>query len=119
MLNKKGTEMSKFVKDNFHGSEYVNYLNPADGSNKFVARFKYVRGNKGSFITFLVKNFTVEEYFGRLEAGETPCGILQSKGYIQAHIKKMLKQKGYEISQAGFDRLVQDQVAARNRLATA
>jgi hypothetical protein len=58
--------MTAFIKDNFYGSEYVDYN--IDGKSKFVARFKYKRGSKGSFITFLIKNFTVEEYFGRLDA---------------------------------------------------
>mgnify|MGYP003340300401 CR=1 FL=1 len=47
---------------------------------KFVARFK--RGGRGSFLSFLCKNFTVEEYFSRLNSGENPLDILESKGYI-------------------------------------
>ena len=53
--------MTKFIKGNFYGTEYVDYTNPVDGTTKFVARFKYVRGTKASFLTFLTKNFTVEE----------------------------------------------------------
>jgi hypothetical protein len=109
--------MTKFIKDSFYGTEYVNYIMPG-GTVKFVARFKYAKGTKASFLTFLTKNFTVEEYFGRLEKGESPLPILQSKGFIQPHIKKMLKEQGYPVTQAGFEQLVQDNVAkTQQRLA--
>ena len=108
--------MTKFSKDSFSGTEYVNYT--TGGVSKFVARFKYVRGTKASFLTFLTKNFTVEEYFGRLEKGEAPLEIVGSKGFIQPHIKKMLKAQGYPVNSAGFEQLVQDNVAkTQQRLA--
>ena len=111
--------MTKFIKGNFYGTEYVDYTNPVDGTTKFVARFKYAKGSKASFLTFLTKNFTVEEYFGRLEKSESPLEILQSKGYIQPHIKKMLKAQGYPVTKAGFEQLVQDNVAKTQQLLTA
>ena len=101
--------MTKFSKDNFDGKEYVMYK--VNGALKFVARFK--RGGKGPFITFLIKNFTVEEYMGRLDADETPLAILQSKGYLQPHVKKMLKEGGYPVNIIGFDQMIKDQIAAR------
>lgn len=107
--------MTTFIKGNFYGTEYVDYTNPVDGTTKFVARFKYVRSSKASFLTFLTKNFTVEEYFGRLEKGDQPLTILQSKGYIQPHIKKMLKAQGYPVTPAGFEQLVQDNVEKHNQ----
>jgi len=97
--------MTKFIKTKFSGSEYINY------GGKFVARFK--RGGKATFLTFLVKNFTVEEYFDRLEAGETPLKILESKGYLLPHIKKLLKATGYEVSVAGFKQYIEYQVERR------
>lgn len=107
--------MTKFVKDQFHGTEYVEYFldsGPCSWDRrKFVARFK--RGGKVSFISFLIKNFTVEEYFSRLDGGEAPLKILESKGYLLPHIKKWLKEGGYEITKAGFDQMIQDQIAAR------
>ena len=109
--------MTKFSKDGFSGTEYVNYT--TGGVSKFVARFKYVRSTKASFIAFLTKNFTVEEYFGRLEKSESPLEILQSKGYIQPHIKKMLKAQGYPVTKAGFEQLVQDNVAKTQQLLAA
>mgnify|MGYP003652185520 CR=1 FL=1 len=95
--------MTAFIKTEFSGSEYINY------GGKFVARFK--RGGKASFLSFLTKNFSVEEYFGRLDAGESPLKILESKGYLLPHIKKYLKQNGYEVSKVGFDKYIQEQVA--------
>jgi len=107
----KGQQMTTFIKGNFYGTEYVDYTNPVDGTTKFVARFKYAKSSKASFLTFLTKNFTVEEYFSRLEKGEAPLDIVGSKGFIQPHIKKMLKEKGYPVTKAGFEQLVQDNVA--------
>jgi len=110
--------MTKFIKDNFYGTEYVYYKNPVDGITKFVARFKYAKGTKASFLAFLTKNFTVEEYFGRLEKGEAPLEIVGSTGFIQPHIKKMLKEQGYPVTSAGFEQLVQDNVVkTQQRLA--
>ena len=103
--------MTSFVKSQFYGSEYVDYN--IGETSKFVTRFKYARSSKASFINFLIKNFTVEEYFGRMAAGEQPLSILMSKGYLQPHIKKALKAGGYEVSAAGFEKLIDDQVNAR------
>lgn len=100
--------MTKFDKTLFNSdSEYVTY----GSDHKFVARFKYGRGGKGSFITFLIKNFTVEEYFAQYDSGKAPLEILQSKGYLLPHIKKMLKQEGYEVSTAGYNAYINYRVA--------
>lgn len=106
--------MTKFVKDQFINSGgYVTYCMqpmPCPWDNrKFVARFKYQRGGASSFISFLIKNFTVEEYFGRLEAGEGPLTILESKGYLLPHIKKWLKEHNLPLNKDGFNQLVQIQ----------
>ena len=83
--------MNKFIKSEITKGEYAMY------QGKFVARFKYStqRRSQGSFITFLCKNFTVEEYFSRLDAGQSPLDILQSKGYMSPHVKKLLIAAGY------------------------
>ena len=83
----------------------------AGGRPVFVARFKY-RSPAGSFMTLLRKKFTVEEYFARLNAGESPLAIAESKGYINPNVKKLLKQRGYPLTQAGHTQFIQDQVAA-------
>lgn len=98
--------MTKFVKEMFCGTEYVEYRTGTEV--KFVARFK--RGGRGPFITFLIKNFTVEEYFSRLDGGEAPLMILESKGYIQSHIKRWLKEGGYAVNQAGYAKFRADQL---------
>lgn len=99
--------MTSFVKEKFQDDGlYVNY----DG--KFVARFKYAKGGKASFIKFLIKNFTVEEYFSALEGGKGPLQIAEEKGYLLPHIKKALKKGGYTVDKAGFKKMAQDQVDA-------
>ena len=83
---------TKFTKENLIGSNGYVFFHK-DGretayvNREFVARFKYVKRNMGPFMTFLRKNFTVEEYFDRYDAGETPLDIVKSKGYIASHIK--------------------------------
>ena len=68
--------MTNFVKDMFNTSgEYITY----GADHKFVARFKYQKNAKGSFVTFLIKNFTVEEYFGQLDAKHAPLEIVKTK----------------------------------------
>lgn len=79
--------MTKFVKADFTRGMYAMY------QGKFVARFKH--GGRTPFLAFLVKNFTVEEYFARLEAGEMPLNILESKGYVSPTVKKLLKAAGF------------------------
>jgi len=104
-----------FTKQNLiHDGMYIHYTASGsrwDTSNKFIARFKHSRDGLGSFMAFLRKNFTVEEYFARLDAGETPLGIVQSKGYIAPHIKKWLKRYGYPVTPEGYQQFLQDQVA--------
>ncbi len=103
--------MTKFNKElfNYHGG-FLTYGQYPDRP-KFVARFKYKAGNRAGFQSFLIKNFSVEEYFGRLEAGEAPLTILESKGYVAAHIKKMLKESGFTPTVEGFRQYVAGRVA--------
>ena len=98
--------MTKFTKENLiTEGKYLTYM--PDGYNtpykdrKFVARFR--TAGIGSFATCLRKNFTVEEYFARMDAGESPLPIAQSKGYILPHIKKWMKAAGYPTTMAGRD----------------
>ena len=96
---------TKFIKENFnyHGG-YLTY------NGQFVARFKYMASNKPGFLSFLIKNFTPAEYFKAL-MNNTPHKILESKGYVAAHIKKALKSAGYEVSVTGYRKYISDQVA--------
>ena len=69
---------------------------------KFVARFKRGRESQKPFMTCLRKHFTVEEFFARVDAGENPLPIAESKGFVLSHIKKWLKAAGYPQTQAGY-----------------
>jgi hypothetical protein len=104
--------MTAFTKTNleFDGM-YLMYVTPGSDTRTFVARFK--RGASGTFVTFLKKNFTVEEYFARREAGEAPLEIAESKGYLLPHIKKWLKAGGYPVTVEGFKMMVADNVARK------
>lgn len=68
---------------NFDGM-YLTY----GEDRKFVARFK--RGGMGSFKSFLVKNFTVTEYFSKLE-NSSPLEVLMTKGYESPNVRKARK----------------------------
>jgi hypothetical protein len=86
--------MTKFNPEQFvYDGMYLQY------QGQFVARFK--RGGKAEFVKFLVKNFTVEEYFFALERLQ-PMEILQHKGFVSPAIKKVLKIWGFEPTQAGM-----------------
>ena len=94
---------TKFDKNLFNLSS--GYLVYGNGSciGKFVARFKYMRGSASSFKSFLIKNFTGEEYFARMDAGEAPLEILKSKGYLHPHVRKELKRCGFPETVEGFN----------------
>lgn len=103
--------MTKFEKDQFtYDSGYLSY----GPQRNFIARFKYKAGQRGSFITFLIKNFTTEEYFEAMADGKPPLAILTAKGYLQPYIKKWLKANGYEVSTKGYEKYLADQVARIN-----
>lgn len=111
--------MTAFTKENLFkdGPEYVIYRPEGAKTHadyRFVARFKYgAKTSIGPFMTFLRRNFTVEEYFARIDAGECPLEIAESKGFMLSHIKKWLRQGGYPVNQAGFEQFLADQQAAR------
>lgn len=106
--------MTKFNKAlfQFHGG-YLTY--PVNGQQMFIARFKYVKGNRAGFQAFLIKNFTVEEYISARVAANgkeiAPACVLEAKGYIPTHIKKWLKEGGYPVTQAGRKQFTADQHA--------
>ena len=96
--------MTKFTKENLiKEGKYLTYMPNGYATpyadRKFVARFR--TAGVGSFATCLRKNLTVEEYFARLDAGESPLPIAESKGYILPHIKRWMKEGGFPITPAG------------------
>ena len=80
---------------------------------KFVANFSKRGGGKATFMKFLIKNFTVEEYFEMLDANISPLKIVETKGYVLPHIKKWLKERGLPQTQAGLTMMIQQNMAAR------
>ena len=101
----------------FHGDagKYQEYY--GDGENvhptrrnkpkaMFVARFKYSSRDKARFLTFLIKNFTVEEFFNAVNTPNpcnpwnnpfSPAPVLEAKGYISATVRSGMKAKGYTV----------------------
>jgi hypothetical protein len=93
--------MTNFTKENLTiHSDTVMY------GDQFVMRNKHHRAAQRGMITFLIKNFTVEEYFGLRGTGHMPLTILESKGYILPHIKKWLKEAGLPLTLAGKSELI-------------
>lgn len=86
----------------------------------FVARFK--NGGKPQFLNFLIKNFTVEEYFdlaGGIEnRGMAPLTILETKGYLSPNARKAIKAANdsgadYPLTLEGFNQMIRDEVESR------
>lgn len=99
--------MTKFVKEQFtNASGYVTY------NGEFILRDKY-NTSVGTKINFLIKNFEVEEYLARLNGGEHPLPILESKGYLLPHIKKWLKEGGFPVTPDGYKQF--KEAKAQNR----
>jgi len=98
--------MTAFTKDNINDDGmYLMYKTGVDRTNwRFIARFKYARDGKGSFKTFLIKNFTVEEYFAAIEAGGSPLSVLMERGYLLPHMKRWCKEHGYPATKEGYER---------------
>jgi len=107
------TNEIRFTKDNLKRDGECLYFWPTDSMAdiKFVARFKRI-GGLGTFATFLRKNFTVQEYFERLDRlEEGPLTIAESKGYLLPHIKRWLREGGYPVTRAGYDAMHKDQIS--------
>ena len=81
---------TRFFKENFpfDGLYLVYGLGQYTKDRRIVARFKYSRRDKASFIKFLIANFTVEEYFNAMD-DMAPGAILESKGWVSPTVKKM------------------------------
>ena len=97
--------MTRFTKQNLIKDGYCIFYSPSGrlgaDDNEFVARFKRVAG-AGSFMTHLRKNYTVEDYFAKLEE-KSPLDIVEETGYFLPHIKKWIKEAGYPVTPAGKD----------------
>ncbi len=102
--------MTKFSKENLNDSNGWLSYGP---EHKFVANFSKRGGGKATFVKFLIKNFTVEEYFALLDCGMAPLMIVQERGYVLPHIKKWLKERGLPQTQAGLTIMIEQNIARR------
>ena len=102
--------MTKFTRENIDDSNGWLSYGP---ERKFVANFTKRGGGKATFITFLIKNFTVEEYFYMLDQDMPPLRIVETKGYLLPHIKKWLKERGLPQTKAGMKTMIQQDIARR------
>ena len=86
--------MSTFHQSGFNfDGMYLSYFT-VEGERKFVARFK--TGGMASFRNFLIKNFSIQEYFSMMEDQDmAPLEILATKGFVMPRTAKMLKKFGF------------------------
>ena len=79
----------------------------------FIGRFKYVgKASAMKFANFLRKNFSIEEYTTRMDAGESPLKILESKGYCSPQMARLAKRWGYAPTLENAQRALVDQTNA-------
>ena len=87
------TAQHSFQKEKFEwDGMFLTY-----GDNRdFIARFKYGRKPYKTGITFLVKNFTVEEYLGLIDHKNpehvAPITALETKGFVSPNKAKAAKR---------------------------
>lgn len=95
--------MTKFENSKFRKSgDFLLY------DNVVIARFK--RGGMAHFRSFMVKNFSVEKYFDKMDNTTlAPLEILAQKGYVSYHVTKLLKKLGYPVTQQGQSQYLLDQ----------
>ena len=107
-MNDKETDMTQFANKDFnYDGMYLTY----GEDRRFVARFKY--GGMVAFKKFLRENFTVEEYFDLLDSGLPPLKVLETKGYVSPNAAKILKSRGYPMTQEGLKQMIGDDIARR------
>jgi len=97
--------MTKFKRSDFeYSGGYLTYRPDWDLPARFIARFKYARKDKPGFLSFLIKNFSVEEYFSMRDVEKmAPVEILETKGYVSKTVKDLLAYSGYSPDRAGYD----------------
>ena len=77
-----------FLKENFRwDGMYLTYIMSSFGEYTFIARFKRNTRDRASFTKFLIKNFTMKEYFDLLRTS-TPEAILKSKGWVSPTVER-------------------------------
>jgi len=81
-----------------------------NNERKFVARCRNASDAK-PFMTFLKRNFTIEEYFEMYDNGMAPLEILHTKDYISPNVRKILRHSGFPVNQEGVKMLHKRNVA--------
>ena len=116
--------MTQFVKEKFiFSGAYLYY------EDRFIARFKYQAAACKTYATFLIKHFTVEEFFAIADAHEAaqrdgsayksgygggPYKVAEARGYLMPHIKKWLRDGGYEVNRSGYEKFHENQMRIIN-----
>ena len=105
--------MTRFDNKRFYyNGEMLFYQVPGEELKRFVARFKH--GGMVAFKKFLRENFTVDEYFDLLEnEGLPPLKVLETKGYVNPNVARILKMRGYPMTLEGRNKMIEDDIAAR------
>ena len=104
---------TRFTKENLikTGGGFVEYRPTGwagQPDNRFVARFRRGMGGPAGFMAHLRKNWTVEDYFARLDAGLSPLAIVLLTGFVPNNMKRFLKEKGYTPNIAGYNKWKMD-----------
>ena len=87
-----------FKKENFKiEGQWIHY------NGKFVARVRC--GSKMTYVNFLIRHFSEDEYFNLYNSGMAPLQILQSKGFISPNMRRVLKSYNLPTTQDGIKRL--------------
>jgi len=58
----------------------------------FIARFKYGRKPWKTYVNFITKNFTVEEWYEIQQDGTDPMKAMSSKGFIHSTERQLMKE---------------------------
>ena len=93
IVNKETKMRTKFKKELFdYSAGWLTYRKDIKSRPEFVARFKYNKSDKPSFVKFLIQNFTVEEYFDLTNnKGYAPLQALFLKGYVPPKVSPQFK----------------------------
>jgi hypothetical protein len=116
---KREIKMTNFNKDNFNwDGMYLTYTGDQgdsgyyyiDGPNVhptrvgtahslFIARFKWGSKPWKTWVNFIVKNFTVEEFaFAANDKDMDPMKLMSSKGFIHGTERKLMKEFGLKVT---------------------
>lgn len=86
--------MSEAIERKFERQNFTRHNGYLSYNDDLIARFKYNSAtNTPPFISFLIKNFTQEEYKRLYEKGLAPLQILMTKGYESPAIKAQRRAK--------------------------